>query len=44
MVLRANERDAREGGQKGNGSVSCLNCVFRELKVMVRWTICNDDF
>ena len=44
MVLRANERDAREGGQKGNGSVSCLNCVVTELKVMLHGTICNDDF
>ena len=44
MVLRANERDAREGGQKGNGSVSCLNCVTRELKVMLHWTICKEYF
>ena len=44
MVLRANERDAREGGQEGNGSVSCLNCVARELKVMLHWTICNEYF
>ena len=44
MVLRANERDAGEGGQKGNGSVSCLNCVVRERKVMLHWTILNDDF
>ena len=44
MVLRANERDAREGGQEGNGSVSCVNCVVRERKVMLHWTILNDDF
>ena len=43
MVLRANERDAREGGQKGNGSVSCLNCVARELRSL-HWTICNEYF